>query len=110
MIFQWRRDKRVRQSRRTFIPLMSWLLFSKYELIYDDYDVYSYEWYSHDGSHCTYEVDKPALYTNVLRGIPVSTALIIILLEPNIVWWRDGRPTDAGEETVLAEDCYGIYE
>jgi hypothetical protein len=45
MVFQWRRDKRVRQSRRTFIPLMSWLLFSKYELIYDDYNVYSYEWY-----------------------------------------------------------------
>ena len=84
---------------------------------------------SHDSSHCTYEVDKPALYTNILRWIPVSTTLIIILLKPNIVWWPNGRPSDykgevsegvrvwqgkwtrtTREETVLTENCYGIYE
>jgi len=89
---------------------MYWLLFPKYEFIYDNYDVYSYEWYSHDGSHCAYEVDNPALHANILHRIPISTTLIIILLKSGIVWWRNGRPSDAGEETVLTEDCYGIYE
>jgi hypothetical protein len=49
---------------------------------------------SHDGSHCTYEVDNPALYANILHRIPISTALIIILLKPDVVWWRNGRPSD----------------
>jgi hypothetical protein len=87
---------------------MYWLLFPKYEFIYNDYDVYSYEWYypggyfgvsegqeiivtrtSHDGSHCAYEVDNPALHANILHRIPVCTGLIIILLKPDIVWWRN---------------------
>jgi hypothetical protein len=49
---------------------------------------------SHDGSHCTYQVDKSALHANVLCRIPISTALIIILLKPDIAWWTDGRPSD----------------
>jgi hypothetical protein len=42
---------------------------------------------SHDGSDCTYEVDKPALHANILHGIPVSTTLVIILLKPDVVRW-----------------------
>ena len=49
---------------------------------------------SHDGSNCTYEVDKSALHANVLRRVPISTPLVIILLKPGIVWWRNGRPSD----------------
>jgi len=90
--------------------VLYWLLFPKYEFINDDYYVYPYEWYSHDGSDCAYEVDNPALYADVLHRISVSTGLIIILLKPDIVGWRNGRPSDAGEETVLTEDCYGVYE
>jgi len=62
-------------------------LFSENEFIYDDYYVYSYEWYSHDGSHRTYQVDEPAFYTDVLCRVPISSTLIIILLEPNVVRW-----------------------
>jgi hypothetical protein len=42
---------------------------------------------SHDGSHRTYQVDEPALYTGVLWRVPISSTLIIILLEPNVVRW-----------------------
>jgi len=67
-------------------------LFPEYEFVYDDYYVKSYEWYSHDGSYCTYEVDKSALYTNVLHRIriPVSTGVVIILLKADTIWWLNG--------------------
>ena len=39
----------------------------------------------HDSSHSTYQVDKPALYANILRRVPVSSTLVIILLEPNAI-------------------------
>ncbi len=45
---------------------------------------------SHDSSHCAYEVDKSAFYANVLYRIPVSTAVIIILLKTDIIWWLNG--------------------
>jgi len=53
---------------------------------------------SHDGSHCTYEGDDSALHANVLRRVPISTALVIILLKPDIVWWASGRPSDCKRE------------
>lgn len=79
-------------------------LFSEYEFVNDDYYVYSYKWYylalvfsmvlstsekkmvtrtPHDSSHSTYQVDKPALHANILRRVPVSSALVIILLKPS---------------------------
>jgi hypothetical protein len=39
----------------------------------------------HDSSHSTYQVDKPALHANILRRVPVSAALIIVLLKPNAI-------------------------
>ena len=47
---------------------------------------------SHDGSYCTYEVDKSALHANVLHRIriPVSTAVVIILLKADTIWWLNG--------------------
>jgi hypothetical protein len=39
----------------------------------------------HNSSHSTYQVDKPALHANILRRVPVSTTLIIILLKPNTI-------------------------
>jgi hypothetical protein len=87
-------------------PLRIRSLFSEYEFVNDDYDVYSYKWYylalvlehkrklvtrtPHDSSHSTYQVDKPALHANILRRVPVSSALIIILLKPNAIWWSNG--------------------
>lgn len=53
---------------------------------------------SHDGSHCTHEGDNSALHANVLRRVPISTALIIILLKLNSVWWANGRPSDCKRE------------
>ena len=44
----------------------------------------------HDSSHSTYQVDKPALYANILRRVPVSSALVIILLKPNAIRWPSG--------------------
>lgn len=66
-------------------PLRIGSLFSEYEFVYDDYDVYSYKRYPHNSSHSTHQVDKPVLHTNILRGVPVSSALIIILLKPNTI-------------------------
>jgi len=65
-------------------------LFPEYEFVYDDYYVNSYEWYSHDSSYCAYEVDKSAFYANVLRRIPVSTAVVIILLKTDTIWRLNG--------------------
>lgn len=91
-------------------PLRIRSLFSENEFVNDDYDVYSYKWYPHNSSHSTYQVDKPALHANILRRVAISSALIIILLKPNAIRCPNGRPSDAREETVLTEDCNGIYE
>lgn len=45
---------------------------------------------SHDRSYSTYEVDKSALYANVLYGVPVSCTVIVILLKTDIIWWLNG--------------------
>ena len=45
---------------------------------------------SHNSSHSTYQVDKPALHANILRRVRVSSALIIILLKPNVIRWLNG--------------------
>ena len=36
---------RDRQSEKERFPFTYWLLVSEYEFVYDDYDIYSYEWY-----------------------------------------------------------------
>ena len=57
---------------------------------------------SHDGSYCTYEVDKSAFYANVLCRIPVSNAVVIVLLKTDTIWWLNGRPSDCANSKAPA--------